>query len=356
MAWDKTKIAEGVKAPDLNDEIRANWEALEDALNKEMNFSTGGTASLQGIFRQGSARPFFQDTAPATRVDGSAFASTDLGMLWIDTNSSPDNQFNMLTATTPTWTPVSTEIIATLLASARTFLAALSVQMADATLTLQNTDEEDADGGRQSRFIGKGEQSGGEATTLGHLEFSHDGTGDDQKGNLKIMLNDGDDDDAPSITILDINSTETIAKTADMTTFHTYAGMYSSAATVLTSGSDTKVAFDTDIIDSGALTDLTNNRITPGVVGNYRVSGVLGISNLDAGKEFLIKIKKNGTTIANARTYAHANGNAPIPSVSTVVYLDGNDYVELFGTHNHGSNRNTLAGLHNCQLTLNRIG
>lgn len=130
MAWDKTKIAEGVLAPDLNDEIRANWDALETALNKEHNFSTGGTASLQGILKQGSARCFFQDTAPATRADGSAFASTDLGMFWIDTNSSPDNQLNILTATTPTWTPVSTEIIAALLAGARTFAAAVTFSVA----------------------------------------------------------------------------------------------------------------------------------------------------------------------------------------------------------------------------------
>ena len=109
----------------MNDEIRANWEALEAALGKEMNFSTGGTASLQGILKQGGARCFFQDTAPTTRADGSAFASTDLGMLWIDSNSSPDNQLNILTATTPTWTPVSTEIIAALLAGARVFASTL---------------------------------------------------------------------------------------------------------------------------------------------------------------------------------------------------------------------------------------
>ena len=121
MAWDKELIAEGVPAPDLNDEIRANWAALEDALNKETYFSTGGEASLQGILKQGGARCFFQATAPATRVDGSAFAATDLGLLWVDSNSSPVNQLNILTAITPTWTPVSVEIIAALLAAARQF-------------------------------------------------------------------------------------------------------------------------------------------------------------------------------------------------------------------------------------------
>lgn len=135
MAWNKELIAEGVLAPDLNDEIRANWDALETALNKEMNFSTGGTESLQGILKQGGARMFAQAAAPATRVDGSAFASTDLGMLWIDTD---DNKIYSLTATTPTWTLISTEIIATLLAAARQFAEAVTFDKA-AVLTLPPT-------------------------------------------------------------------------------------------------------------------------------------------------------------------------------------------------------------------------
>lgn len=118
MAWDKTRCAEGILAPDLNDEIRANYEDLEAALTKEMNFSTGGTASLQGIMKQGSARCFSQAAAPATRVDGSAFASTDIGSLWID---SDDNKCYILTATTPVWTSIESVTIATLLAASRVF-------------------------------------------------------------------------------------------------------------------------------------------------------------------------------------------------------------------------------------------
>ncbi len=127
MAWLKGEPHEGILAPDLNDVIRDNNEALETYLNREHIFSTGGTIANQIMHKQGSARAFFQDTAPATRVDGSAFASTDLGLFWIDTNSTPDNQLNILTATTPTWTPVSTEIIAVLLASARVFGSTLGV-------------------------------------------------------------------------------------------------------------------------------------------------------------------------------------------------------------------------------------
>lgn len=129
--WNKELIAEGVLAPDLNDEIRDNWAAIEAALTKEHLFSTGETPdSNQGHHRAGSARCYFQDAEPATRINGDAFTSADLGSLWIDTNSTIDNRFSVLTATTPTWTSVSTEIIATLLASARTFKEIITFEKA----------------------------------------------------------------------------------------------------------------------------------------------------------------------------------------------------------------------------------
>jgi len=127
MAWDKTKCAEGILAPDFNDEVREQYVDLEAALTKEMNFATGGTASLQGILKRGSARMFAQAGAPATRIDGSAFASTDLGLIWIDTDN---NKIYTLTAITPTWTLISSEIIATLLAAARTFAEAITFDKA----------------------------------------------------------------------------------------------------------------------------------------------------------------------------------------------------------------------------------
>lgn len=124
-AWDKDKPASSTSLRSSNPEILANQSALETSFGNEHEFSTGGTNSGDHI--QGSARSFSQATAPATQIDGGAFASTDLGSLWVDTD---DNAIYILTATTPTWTPVSTEIIATLLGSARTF---------GDTLTITNT-------------------------------------------------------------------------------------------------------------------------------------------------------------------------------------------------------------------------
>lgn len=112
-------------------ELQDLRKGIEIRMNKE--HETLASSSAGGVHKQGSARAFFQDAAPTTQVDGSAFDSGDLGSLWFDSNASPDNQFNVLTATTPTWTPISTEVIAVLLASSRQFAGNLIV---DGTTTL----------------------------------------------------------------------------------------------------------------------------------------------------------------------------------------------------------------------------
>ena len=65
-------------------------------------------------------------------------------------------------------------------------------------LTLKNTTQEDTDGGRESTITFKGEQSGGEETTLAQIESAHDGTADDEKGDLVFKTNDGNDGASPT--------------------------------------------------------------------------------------------------------------------------------------------------------------
>ncbi|KKM67873.1 hypothetical protein LCGC14_1466720 [marine sediment metagenome] len=108
--YDRTKPLDGVLISALPGEIR-NVKKLV----------IGDSAASTG----GAARIFFQDAAPTVRYDGSAFDASDNGSLWVDTNSSPDNQFNILTAFGgPAWTPVSDEVIAALLAQINTWALA----------------------------------------------------------------------------------------------------------------------------------------------------------------------------------------------------------------------------------------
>ena len=65
-------------------------------------------------------------------------------------------------------------------------------------VTLKNDTHEDSDGGRASKIIYQGEQSGGEISTLAEIQASHDGTADDQKSDLIFRTNDGSDGTSPT--------------------------------------------------------------------------------------------------------------------------------------------------------------
>ena len=70
----------------------------------------------------------------------------------------------------------------------------------DATpeVIIVNDTHEDTDGGREGKVTFKGQQSGGEETTLAQIQASHDGTSDDQKGDLIFKTNDGADGSSPT--------------------------------------------------------------------------------------------------------------------------------------------------------------
>ncbi len=68
-------------------------------------------------------------------------------------------------------------------------------------VVLQNTANEDSDGGRESALSFEGEQSGNEVTTLAKIEGSHVGAGDDEKGQLKFYTNDTNDGDSPTLRL-----------------------------------------------------------------------------------------------------------------------------------------------------------
>lgn len=76
-------------------------------------------------------------------------------------------------------------------------------------INLKNPDSEDTAGGRESQIVFKGLQSGSEESTLGRIQASHEGTGDDEKGQLIFSTNDGSDSDAPT-TAMTIGSDQVV--------------------------------------------------------------------------------------------------------------------------------------------------
>ena len=74
----------------------------------------------------------------------------------------------------------------------------LTATDASPEVTLINSTHEDTDGGREGKVIFKGQQSGGEESTLAEIQASHDGTADDEKGDLIFKTNDGSDGASPT--------------------------------------------------------------------------------------------------------------------------------------------------------------
>ena len=63
---------------------------------------------------------------------------------------------------------------------------------------LRNTTASDGSGARYSYINYEGTQSGGEISTLAQIGAEHQGTADDEKGNLVFTTNDGNDGDSPN--------------------------------------------------------------------------------------------------------------------------------------------------------------
>ena len=74
----------------------------------------------------------------------------------------------------------------------------VTVEDATPEVTLKNTTETDADGSRGGKITFKGEQSGGEESTLAQIVGSHDTALDNEAGDLIFKTNDGNDGASPS--------------------------------------------------------------------------------------------------------------------------------------------------------------
>ena len=86
-------------------------------------------------------------------------------------------------------------------------------------VTIINNTHEDTDGGREGKVIFKGQQSGGEESTLAEIQASHDGTADDEKGDLIFKTNDGSDGASPTEAMrIDSGQNVLIGKTDAETT------------------------------------------------------------------------------------------------------------------------------------------
>ncbi len=192
-------------------------------------------------------------------------------------------------------------------------------------LTLKNDTHEDTDGGRESTVIFSGEQSGGEITTLAEIEASHDGTADDQKGDLIFRTNDGSDGTSPTER-LRIDSDGSIL-TATLGTDNVHLGEGAGAAIV--SGGNNNVAIGKD---AGTAITTGDNNVAVGFTALD--NNTTGSNNVAVGAN-----AGDGNTTASHNTFLGTNsGIATTTGGDNTIVGSG-----AFGTNTTGTS-NTAVG------------
>jgi len=102
----------------------------------------------------------------------------------------------------------------------------------------------------------------------------------------------------------------------------------------VSNNTDTKLVIDTEILDSDGKFDTSNYRFTPTVAGYYMIGGFFRLDSATDDPYATITIYKNG-----AAYYKDVEGKFEVltKQIHQVVYLDADDYVELYAYQYQGS-------------------
>ena len=108
----------------------------------------------------------------------------------------------------------------------------------------------------------------------------------------------------------------------------------------VTNGVDTRIEFNSEVIDTFGLYDPTTNfRFTADRTGIYQFRISIIVDAMAADKAFSVYVKKNGATTSFAKTSTSIVGSSQI-DVSGIVEMVATDYVEAWVTQNDTVPRN----------------
>jgi len=119
---------------------------------------------------------------------------------------------------------------------------------------------------------------------------------------------------------------------------------YANSSQNIPSGTWTKVQFNVKSYDIGGNFNTTNYRFTAPVAGYYQVNTSVMILYGTVNATQFTGIYKNGSRYSQSRGQAIIDNNRIGLPVNDIVYLDVNDYIEIYVYQNSGETRSTDVG------------
>ena len=98
--------------------------------------------------------------------------------------------------------------------------------------------------------------------------------------------------------------------------------------TGVSANTNTKITFNTEDYDTGGDLDLTNNKFVAPIDGYYHFTASTHMQGPNG--QYQLQLWRNGSLKAYG-SIAYSSGTNVSPNLSHVVYLDADDYVEVYG-------------------------
>lgn len=143
----------------------------------------------------------------------------------------------------------------------------------------------------------------------------------------------------------DINYTGNLTVNGNnILSIHPTFSAYSGSAQTLNNSTWTKLAINTTEFDTHSGYNTTTYRFTAPSAGYYQVNGCMGFASMlvNSGVVLIAIYKNNNEFKRGCRVPGNTAGVSV--NVSSVVYLNTSDYIELWGFHNNGSALNVESG------------
>jgi len=121
------------------------------------------------------------------------------------------------------------------------------------------------------------------------------------------------------------------------------ARAYLSANQAVETVTPTKITLDAVTHNVGNNFNTTLNRFIAPIPGYYLLSGIILWATVVADKVYRASIYVNGAEVSQSLFQASI-ADSISPQITTIIHLDKDDYVELYGYHNAGANRNAYGG------------